>query len=174
MPSIKLRTCARTHISIGSNQSSKSWVLVQAAECSATDFVLLLPMAWSPPAWQRRNRLGWTTRRLRHFQFPPIPLRHQGLDEFRELMLADNRVRSIDDYLSASDVFPGVGLKGGVCYFLWDRDNPGPCRVTTQFKDEPPSTASRPLLEEGVDVFIRFNEGLSILKKVAVVETGET
>src|SRR5882672_11428324 len=76
MPSIKLRTCARTHISIGSNQSSKSWVLVQAAECSATDFVLLLPMAWSPPAWQRRNRLGWTTRRLRHFQFPPIPLRH--------------------------------------------------------------------------------------------------
>src|SRR5882672_9259725 len=78
MPSIKLRTCARTHISIGSNQSSKSWVLVQAAECSATDFVLLLPMAWSPPAWQRRNRLGWTTRRLRHFQFPPIPLRHHS------------------------------------------------------------------------------------------------
>jgi hypothetical protein len=98
----------------------------------------------------------------------------KGLDEFRESMLADNRLRSIDDFLNASDVFPGVGLKGGVCYFLWDRDNPGPCRVTTQFKDEPPSTASRPLLEEGVDVFIRFNEGLSILKKVAVVETGET
>jgi hypothetical protein len=33
----------------------------------------------------------------------------------RESMLADNRLRSIDDYLSASDVFPGVGLKGGVC-----------------------------------------------------------
>src|SRR5260221_14085951 len=78
MPSIKLRTCARTHISIGSNQSSKSWALVQAAECNAADFVLLLPMAWSPPAWQRRNRLGWTTRRLRHFQFLPTPLRHHG------------------------------------------------------------------------------------------------
>jgi adenine-specific DNA methylase len=37
----------------------------------------------------------------------------KGLDEFRESMLADNRLRSIDDYLSASDVFPGVGLKGG-------------------------------------------------------------
>ena len=83
-------------------------------------------------------------------------------------------LRSIDDYLSASDVFPGVGLKGGVCYFLWDRDNPGPCQVTTHFKDWPVSTASRPLLEEGVDVFIRFNEGLSILKKVVAVETGET
>ncbi|MGB4782772.1 Eco57I restriction-modification methylase domain-containing protein [Candidatus Methylomirabilis sp.] len=98
----------------------------------------------------------------------------KGLDEFRESMLTDNRLRSIDDYLSASDVFPGVGLKGGVCYFLWDRDNSGPCRVTTHFKDWPVSTASRPLLEEGVDVFIRFNEGLSILKKVVAVESAES
>jgi len=95
-----------------------------------------------------------------------------GLDEFRESMLTDDRVRSIDDYLTASDVFPGVGLKGGVCYFLWDRDNPGTCRVTTHYKNDPSSTAIRPLLEEGADVFIRFNEGLSILKKVAAVETG--
>jgi site-specific DNA-methyltransferase (adenine-specific) len=98
----------------------------------------------------------------------------KGLDEFRETMLADTRVRSIDDYLSAADVFPGVGLKGGVCYFLWERDNPGSCRVTTRFKDWLDSTATRSLLEEGVDVFIRFNEGLSILKKVIAVETGQS
>ena len=95
-----------------------------------------------------------------------------GLDAFRESMLTDDRLRSIDDYLTASDVFPGVGLKGGVCYFLWDRDNPGACRVTTYYKDEAPSTAIRPLLEEGADIFIRFNEGLSILKKVVAGETG--
>ena len=98
----------------------------------------------------------------------------KGLDEFRESMLTDDRLRSIDDYLTASDVFPGIGLKGGVCYFLWDRDDPGPCHVTTHFKDWPVSTAIRPLLEEGVDVFIRFNEGLSILKKVGAVERGTT
>jgi len=98
----------------------------------------------------------------------------KGLDEFRESMLSDDRLRSIDDYLSAADVFPGVGLKGGVCYFLWDRDNPGQCRVTTHFKDWPDSTASRQLLEEGADVFIRFNEGVTILKKVVAVESGET
>lgn len=97
-----------------------------------------------------------------------------GLDEFRESMLSDNRLRSIDDYLSASDAFPGVGLKGGVCYFLWERDNPGPCRVTTHFKDWPISTVSRPLLEKGVDVFIRFNQGLTILKKVVAVEMGSS
>jgi site-specific DNA-methyltransferase (adenine-specific) len=98
----------------------------------------------------------------------------KGLDEFRESMLTDSRLRSIDDYLNASDVFPGVGLKGGVCYFLWDRDHPGPCRVSTHFKDEEPSTTVRPLLEPGVDIFIRFNEGLSILRKVAAVETGDS
>lgn len=98
-----------------------------------------------------------------------------GLDEFRESMLTDDRIRSIDDYLSASDVFQGgMGGKGGVCYFLWDRDNPGTCKVSTHFKDWPVSTATRPLLEKGADVFIRFNEGLSILKKVAAVETGSS
>ena len=97
-----------------------------------------------------------------------------GLDEFREAMLSDDRLRSIDDYLTASDVFPGVGLKGGVCYFLWERENPGQCRVTTHFKDWPVSTAERPLLEKGADIFIRFNEGLSILKKVVATETAQS
>jgi len=97
----------------------------------------------------------------------------KGLDEFRESMLTDTRLRSIDDFLSASDVFPGVGLKGGVCYFLWDRDHPGLCNVSTHFKDWPVSKAVRPLMEQGADVFIRFNDGLSILKKVVAVETGQ-
>ncbi len=97
----------------------------------------------------------------------------KGLDEFRESMLSDDRIRSIDDFLSASDVFQGVGLKGGVCYFLWDRDHPGLCEVTTHFKDWPTTTLTRRLREEGADVFIRFNDGLSILKKVMAVETGQ-
>ncbi len=95
----------------------------------------------------------------------------KGLDEFRESMLSDNRLRSIADYLSAADVFPGVGLKGGVCYFLWNRDQPGLCDVSTHFKDWPVSTATRPLMENGADIFIRFNEGLSILKKVMALES---
>jgi adenine-specific DNA methylase len=98
----------------------------------------------------------------------------KGLDDFRETMLADSRLRSIDDFLSASDVFPGVGLKGGVCYFLWNRDHPGQCQVTTHFKDWPVSSASRTLLEEGADIFVRFNEGLSILKKVVAVESSDS
>ena len=95
----------------------------------------------------------------------------KGLDEFREAMLSDNRLRSIADYLSAADVFPGVGLKGGVCYFLWNRDQAGLCDVSTHFKDWPVSMATRPLMENGANIFIRFNEGLSILKKVMALES---
>lgn len=97
----------------------------------------------------------------------------KGLDEFRERMISDDRIRSIDDSLSAADVFPDIGLKGGVCYFLWDKDNRGLCRVNTHFKKQLISTATRKLQEPGVDVFIRFNEGLSILKKVMAVESGQ-
>ncbi len=99
----------------------------------------------------------------------------KGLSEFRQSMLGDARIRSMYDYLSSSDAFMGgVSGKGGLCYFLWDRENPGACRVTTHFTDDTTSTAARPLQEEGVDVFIRFNEGLSILKKVVAVESGQT
>ena len=97
----------------------------------------------------------------------------KGLDKFRESMLSDKRVRSIDDYLLATEVFPGVDLRGGVCYFLWDKSNPGLCRVSTHFKDWPVSTATRPLLEEGAEVFVRLNEAIPILKKVIVVEAGK-
>lgn len=97
----------------------------------------------------------------------------KGLDDFRESMLSDTRIRKIDDYLSASDVFPGVGLKGGICIFLWDRDNPGDCEVTTHLNGVSSAPVERKLLEDGTDVFIRFNDGLSVLKKVIQKETGQ-
>lgn len=97
----------------------------------------------------------------------------KGLDKFRDSMLKDDRIRSITDYLSASEAFPGVAPKGGVSYFLWDRDNPGPCTVTTRYKDWSVSVQTRPLVEPGADVFVRFNEGISVLKKVMAHETDQ-
>lgn len=90
----------------------------------------------------------------------------KGLDEFRNEMLKDNRIRKIVDFPEAIDCFPGVQIKGGVCYFLWDRDNPGDCKVSTSKKGEIVSEMHRPLLEKGCETFIRFNEAISILKKI--------
>jgi site-specific DNA-methyltransferase (adenine-specific) len=51
----------------------------------------------------------------------------RGLGEFRAEVLGDRRVRTLVDYENAKDVFPTVGIGGGICYFLWDRENPGLC-----------------------------------------------
>ena len=90
----------------------------------------------------------------------------KGLDTFRDEMLHDNRIRVIHDFLDASECFPGVEIKGGVCYFLWEKDNRGNCCVNTHRNNVIVSTVERPLLEEGCETFIRYNEAISILKKV--------
>jgi len=89
----------------------------------------------------------------------------RGLDEFRDEMLNDKSVRKIVDYPISSECFPGVEIKGGVCYFLWDRDKKGDCEIVT-LRNGTTSVMTRPLLEEGSNIFIRYNESLSILKKV--------
>lgn len=95
----------------------------------------------------------------------------RGLNEFREGMLNDNHLRKLIDYPVSSECFPGVEIKGGVCYFLWEKDNPGLCEVKT-IRGENKSIMTRPLLEENSNVFIRFNESIPILKKVKAKKEG--
>jgi site-specific DNA-methyltransferase (adenine-specific) len=90
----------------------------------------------------------------------------RGLDEFRSKMLKDERITNIHDYPISSECFPGVEIKGGVCYFLWERDNPKLCNVVTHKGNKIISEKQRPLLEDGVDSFIRYNESISILHKL--------
>ena len=90
----------------------------------------------------------------------------KGLDDFRDGMLKDSRLCEIHDYIEAADCFPGVQIKGGVCYFLWDSKHKGDCKVTTHKGNFVGETIERPLLEEGCDTFIRYNEAIGILRKV--------
>lgn len=89
----------------------------------------------------------------------------RGLDEFRDEMLHDDSLRVIHDFINASDCFSGVEIKGGVCYFLWDRDNKGLCKIYTH-KDNNITYSERPLLEKNNDTFIRYNQAISIIEKV--------
>jgi site-specific DNA-methyltransferase (adenine-specific) len=90
----------------------------------------------------------------------------KGLDNFREEMLKDKRIRVLHDYPKSSDCFPGVEIEGGICYFLWDRDNKGLCSVNTHNNNTIESIQERYLLEKGATTFIRYNEAISILKKI--------
>lgn len=89
----------------------------------------------------------------------------KGLDEYREDMLNDRHIKYLVDYVNASDCFPGVAIAGGVSYFLWENDYSGPCNITTVI-DEKRSSKTRELLEEGSDIFIRYNDAISIFNKV--------
>ena len=90
----------------------------------------------------------------------------RGLDAFRDSMLHDDRLRVIHDFPDAADCFPGVQIKAGVCYFLWERDNKGDCSVTTHMNGDVIGPTSRPLLEKGCSTFIRYNQSISVLHKV--------
>lgn len=93
-----------------------------------------------------------------------------GLDSFRETMLHDTRIREIHDYPEAADCFPGVQIKGGICYFLWDRQYDGDCTITTHRGNVVGKSETRPLLEPGNEMFIRYNEAVDIFSKIRAVD----
>lgn len=89
----------------------------------------------------------------------------KGLDNYRAQMLADKRLRSIVDYPKLYEGFPGVKIRGGISYFLWDRLHNGPCTVQTVWDGEPTGPAVARHLDT-YDILVRRNEAVPILEKV--------
>jgi len=87
----------------------------------------------------------------------------RGLNDFRNEMLNDRHIRVLVDYENFKDVFPGVDLAGGACYFLRDRVQEGECMVYNN-TNKTSNVVSRYLNE--FDVFVRSNRALSIIRKV--------
>jgi site-specific DNA-methyltransferase (adenine-specific) len=91
-----------------------------------------------------------------------------GLSDFRKSMLEDRRIRKLLDYERMDLVFPGVDFEGGICYFLWDRDNAGTCEVTAVTGEETIGPMARDLNE--YDILVRDSRGLNILKQVRAAD----
>ncbi len=91
----------------------------------------------------------------------------KGLDDFRESMLNDSNIRKLIDFENSSTVFPGVDIAGGICYFLWDRDNQGLCEITNDY-DRKKVTSERALNE--FHIFIRHSQAVPIIRKVLKLE----
>jgi len=87
----------------------------------------------------------------------------KGLDDFRAEMLADKRIRKLVDFENSNDVFPGVDVAGGICYFLWDRDNEGQCEVANIIDGE--QVKSERTLNE-FPILIRHSKAIPIIRKV--------
>lgn len=87
----------------------------------------------------------------------------KGLDDFREKMLRDKRIRKVVDFINAKDCFPENSISGGVNYFLWERDYSGKCEFTTVLNGKK-DTALRNLDE--FPVFVRYNYAVNILHRI--------
>ena len=92
------------------------------------------------------------------------------LENFREMMMNDGRVRVLVDYANAKECFPQNSISGGVCYFLWDRDHFGDCSFTN-IKAGKEDKLIRPLNE--FPVLVRYNDAVSILHKTKAVRESD-
>ncbi|OQC17070.1 MAG: Eco57I restriction-modification methylase [Firmicutes bacterium ADurb.Bin080] len=93
-----------------------------------------------------------------------------GVNEFRKHMLQERRLVEMHDYEDAHTCFPSVSdIKGGVCYFLWDRDHNSECNIYNYDKNGDIFQKSyRFLLEKSVktDIVLRDSRWTEIVIKV--------
>lgn len=89
----------------------------------------------------------------------------KGLDEFRKETIHDKHFTVLHDFANSEDCFTGVDIKGGICYFLWERDREKTCEIY-RHDNNGVSFSERYLVENDDDIFIRYPELVSIKNKV--------
>lgn len=87
----------------------------------------------------------------------------KGLEQFRKGMLGDKHISHLVDFENFKDVFPGVDLAGGACYFLRNREYSGDC-IVRNYNDQHYSEMNRKLDE--YDFFVRQNKAIEIIRKI--------
>lgn len=98
----------------------------------------------------------------------------KGLDDFRKSMLNDKHMELIHDYLTPEYIFSNTNIRGGVCYFLWNKDYNNEVdliRVITHQNEKIVSDIKRKFKIEEVDIFIRDAQSILILDKIVKQET---
>ena len=91
----------------------------------------------------------------------------KGLDDFREKMLNNYKVRELHDFMDPDEIFQGTNNRGGVCYFLidseWSEVN---SIINTHYKNGEIKTVKRPLNSNNLGVFVRDSVGILIMQKI--------
>lgn len=93
----------------------------------------------------------------------------KGLDSFREQMLKDTHISELHDFLKPDLIFQNINLRGGICYFHWDKgyDNSKNLTKVFTYKDSLiPQMNKRILKTENSDILIRHSMAIEIIKKI--------
>lgn len=94
----------------------------------------------------------------------------RGLDDFRLSMLNDRHISILHDHYDAKDCFENVEIKGGICYFLWDKKHDDECCIST-YSSNTIQTSKRFLKDGNESIFIRDSKLICIKNKVS--QSGE-
>jgi len=96
----------------------------------------------------------------------------RGLGVLRQKLLGEKHLRILFDHKNYTDVFKsGVSIRGGICYYLYDKSYTGNCRVIEKDSDEVISDTYRDLSR--YDVFIRDFIGYNVIEKILRGRNGE-
>ena len=82
-----------------------------------------------------------------------------GLDKHRERMMNDTRIKKIVHFAGDKEVFPTVSIKGGVNYFVWEKDYNGECEFVSG------NTSTKRFLNTH-DIILQDNNAFGILDKI--------
>lgn len=131
----------------GSNDASIYQLFATMAEQLAPDYVsLIMPSRWF--AAGRENLLG----------------------KFRYNMLNNKKLQKMVVYSNGSDIFPTVEIKGGICYYLLNRNYYGDCDYILQDG----ATVIREVRDlSQFDIIIRNPRLAEIVVKVAKINAGK-
>lgn len=92
-----------------------------------------------------------------------------NLDEFRMELVQDKKIEEMHDFPNANDCFPGVEIKGGVCFYKWNKNYVGNCKYITHQGEKIVSEKMRPLYIDGMDTVVRYNDAISIIEKIRLL-----
>ncbi len=93
----------------------------------------------------------------------------KGLDFFRDQMLNDKNISELHDFLKPELIFPNINLRGGICYFLSDKNYDNRKNLTKVFtynESLTPNLNTRSLKTQDSDILIRHSIAVNILQKV--------
>lgn len=93
----------------------------------------------------------------------------KGLDNFRRKMLEDIHVKSFHNYVTPSDVFQNVSLRGGVNFFVWDSNfNNTKYHIHTETikNNEIVDNSNRPYRLLDLDLFISDSRAYTFLQNL--------
>lgn len=89
----------------------------------------------------------------------------RGLDSFRKTFLSDTHIKTFVSYANSKVCFPTNDIKGGICYFLWDKEYNGMADHYLYDLNNKLIYSKRFLKNEDTHIFVRDKILMNIIEK---------